>query len=558
MPQEKDKAKALKRMFKEKGIIRIVGAHDGLSAKLVEKNGFDGVWASGLEISTSFAVPDANILTMSEYLEVAKTMNDAVSLPIVADCDTGYGNSNNVMYMVKKYESAGIAAVVIEDKQFPKVNSFIPGRQELAPVSEFVGKIMAAKSVQVNPNFMVIARVEALIAGWGQEEALRRANTYVDAGADAIIIHSKSKTPDEISQFIHAWNNRAPLVVIPTTYSSITVDELEKLGVKMVIYANHGIRASIKAMDRIFEAIYNYGTTKPIEGEIASMEEVFELQGMPIMKIMEKKYYRPTEPIKVIIPAAGTYEDEISLKDIMQDIPISMIDISGKSLLQRQQEVFNILSIQDITVVGGHQGEKIEIDGLQVIQHKDYRSTRDLESIMCAKEKLDGKTIICYSDILFDIDLIEKLLKSNADISILVDSTYLDRISKKPDMDFVFAKNPPLLDRRRILNVAETNYAIKIGTNIPENQRNYEFVGITYLSPKGSKKIKDCYERSKIKYNNLPFHTAPSFKQASLTDLLQEMIDEGEKITLVEVTSGWMEVHTMENYKLACELLGGK
>ena len=200
------KAKKLRELFIKEGVIRIVGAHDGLTAKLAELAGFDGVWASGFEISASHAVPDANILTMTQYLEAASTMNDAVSVPVVADCDTGYGNSSNVVHMVRKYEPAGIAAVTIEDKRFPKVNSYIPGRQELAPIAEFVGKILAAKNAQQTKEFMVIARVEALIAGWGQEEALRRAHAYVEAGADAILIHSKSSVPDEIVSFAKAWD----------------------------------------------------------------------------------------------------------------------------------------------------------------------------------------------------------------------------------------------------------------------------------------------------------------------------------------------------------------
>lgn len=186
-----EKSRILKNLFKKDGVIQIVGAHDGLSAKLVERNGFDGVWASGFEISTSYGVPDANILTMSQFLERACEMNDAVAIPVIADCDTGFGNSNNVIYLVKKYESAGIAAITIEDKKFPKVNSYIPGRQELAPVAEFVGKILAAKNAQRTKDFMVIARVEALIAGVGEKEALKRASAYANAGADAIFIHSK-------------------------------------------------------------------------------------------------------------------------------------------------------------------------------------------------------------------------------------------------------------------------------------------------------------------------------------------------------------------------------
>ncbi len=215
-----DKAKILRKLFEEGKLIRIVGAHNGLTAKLVEKHGFEGVWASGLEISTSHAVPDANILTMTDYLEAAIDMNGATNIPVVVDADTGYGNSNNVIRMVKKFECAGIAAVCIEDKLFPKVNSFIPGRQELTPIAEFVGKIMAGKNAQKTDDFMIFARVEALIAGWGQEEALKRARAYIGAGADGIFIHSKSKEPTEIINFIKAWNKYGPLIICPTIYPS--------------------------------------------------------------------------------------------------------------------------------------------------------------------------------------------------------------------------------------------------------------------------------------------------------------------------------------------------
>ena len=170
--------------------------------------GFDGVWASGLEISASYGLPDANILTMSEYLERATEMNEATSLPVIADCDTGYGNVNNVIHMVEKYEKAGIAAICIEDKLFPKVNSFIEGRQDLADIEEFCGKIRAVKNTQKNPDFMVIARVEALIAGWGMKEALKRATAYAESGADAILIHSKKRDNKEILEFCKKFKKK--------------------------------------------------------------------------------------------------------------------------------------------------------------------------------------------------------------------------------------------------------------------------------------------------------------------------------------------------------------
>src|SRR3989338_9204423 len=124
-----NKTAQLRELFKRDAIIKAIGAHNALSAKLAEAAAFDCIWASGFEISTSYCVPDANILTMTDFLNAAISMNEAVSIPVIADCDTGFGNSNNVIHMVKKYESAGIAAVCIEDKHFPKLNSLVGGRQ---------------------------------------------------------------------------------------------------------------------------------------------------------------------------------------------------------------------------------------------------------------------------------------------------------------------------------------------------------------------------------------------------------------------------------------------
>ncbi len=287
-------------------------------------------------------LPDANILTMTDFFNAASSMNEAVNIPVIADCDTGFGNSNNVIHLVKKYEAAEIAAVCIEDKLFPKVNSFIPGRQELASTAEFVGKILVAKSAQNGPNFMIMARVEALIAGWGMEEALKRARAYADAGADAILIHSKSGSPGEIYEFVDKWNNRAPLVVVPTKYYNTTTGELQKKQISMVIYANHGIRASIRAMSEVFSSVYNTGSTADVEDKIATLDEVFELQGMPQMKESELKYpLADSANVVAVIPIVGDHLQEHSMKNISEDIPFSMLDINGKPLLQRQVEVFS-------------------------------------------------------------------------------------------------------------------------------------------------------------------------------------------------------------------------
>ncbi|MFE2164457.1 isocitrate lyase/phosphoenolpyruvate mutase family protein [Streptomyces sp. NPDC059447] len=283
---------ALRELFARPGAVRIVGAHNPLGARLAERAGFDGVWSSGLEISASQGLPDTDILTMTELHAVAESLAAAVGIPVVADCDAGYGNANNVMHMIRRYEAAGIAAVSIEDKRFPKVNSFMSARQELASVAEFCGKLAAAKSVQRDPDLMVIARIEALIAGWGMDEALRRGEAYVEAGADAVLIHAKGSSPQPILEFLHAWRLPTPVVVVPTTYHTVTADELAEAGAKMVIYANQGLRAGINAVTETFETILRDGRSTGVEDRIAPLSTVFDLQGMTQLLADEARFMK--------------------------------------------------------------------------------------------------------------------------------------------------------------------------------------------------------------------------------------------------------------------------
>jgi phosphoenolpyruvate phosphomutase len=263
-------------------ITRVAGAGDALSAILVERNGFDAVWASGLAISAFHGVADCSILTMSEFLAAAALMNQAVSIPIVADCDTGFGDAHDVAAMVAHYETAGIAAVCIEDKNFPKRNSFLDD-QELIGIDEFCTKIATAKATQLTPDFFVIARLESLIAGLGVEDALERALAYCDAGADAILIHSKSRTPDEVYAFAAAFRAEmpaVPLIAIPTTYYDATCEALAARGFNMVIYANQALRAATRAMDAALAMIREAGSVAPVERTIASLCDIFGLIGM--------------------------------------------------------------------------------------------------------------------------------------------------------------------------------------------------------------------------------------------------------------------------------------
>ena len=331
------KAALLRAKFREKPLTHIIGAHNPLSARLAEEAGFDGIWASGFELSAASGVPDASLISMTEHLAAARAMNEAVAIPVVADMDTGYGNAINAMHTLKQYETAGMAAMVMEDKKFPKDTSLLAGgRQELLPIEEFEGKIEASAAARRDPDFMIIARTEALIAGQGQAEAKRRAERYVAAGADAsfipspthrttaVLIHSKSDTGRrtrgfpfcsgcdsrvarryamsacialrddyDIVEFVGAWQGEAPIFIVPTAYPQLTEKDiigLEK--VKMVIYGNHAIRAVITALEQVFGQIREDGGIHNVHGTIVPVTRVFELQGVAEMKKNEKKFLR--------------------------------------------------------------------------------------------------------------------------------------------------------------------------------------------------------------------------------------------------------------------------
>ena len=183
--------------------------------------------------------------------------------------------------MVKKYENAGIAGISIEDKVFPKQNSLLKNAShELLSEKDFVEKIIAAVESKQNENFLIIARVEALISGMGMDEALKRASAYEKAGADAILIHSKQQTPDEIFQFMELWNGNIPIVVVPTTYDNVKIDELISHKIKFVIYANQTLRASHASMSKLLSLLINAKSINEVNDMMSTMNDIFKHQDM--------------------------------------------------------------------------------------------------------------------------------------------------------------------------------------------------------------------------------------------------------------------------------------
>lgn len=282
--------KRLQRLIEAKKIVRLIEVHNGLTGLIAEnvsidvngmKREFDGMWASSLTDSTAKGKPDIEAVDLTSR---ATTLNDILEVttkPIIYDGDTG-GKPEHFVFTVKTLERMGVSAVIIEDKIGLKKNSLFGTEveQEQDSIEAFANKITLGKQAQVTEDFMIIGRIESLILKQGMEDALRRANAYVDAGADGIMIHSREKSPDEVFEFCaeyRRFDRRVPLIVVPSTYNHVTEDELADAGVNVVIYANHLLRSAYPAMVRTARTILEHGRSCEADSNMMPIKEILEL-----------------------------------------------------------------------------------------------------------------------------------------------------------------------------------------------------------------------------------------------------------------------------------------
>jgi phosphoenolpyruvate phosphomutase len=546
-------SRSLKRLLAERPQVVAAGAHDALSAKLVEQAGFDAIWASGFGLSAVRAVPDASILTMSETLDATRAMVDATSIPVIADCDTGFGNAINVMRTVADFEAAGVAAISIEDNVFPKRCSFYAGvARELVPAEEHARKIAAAKAAQRGDDFVVIARTEALIAGWGKEEALTRARAYADAGADAILIHSKHPDLSELAEVAAAWDRQVPLVSVPTTYIGASLEELERAGFKLVIYANQALRASLDAMKDAL-ATLRRGDAALLEKRIAPLEDVYAMVGVSELKENEARFLLPGGfDCAAVILAAG---EDGALGDLTRDRPKCMLDIKGKTILERQIQALNASGVKDIAVVRGHQKDAIRYPQLRYYDNEHFASTGEVASLMLAQDELRGPVVCLYGDVIFDEAILARMLRAQGDVVIGVDRAFYDHVRggngapPQRTHDLVISEEPPVSGYRFVPSASGS--AVKqIGRKLAADEAHGEFIGVALLSERGAKLVREVHADLAATHRG-PFHEAESLARASLTDLLQELIDRGHPVTCVDVYKGWMEIDSFDDYRRA-------
>jgi phosphoenolpyruvate phosphomutase len=470
------KAKQLRDEISKPSLGFLMEAHSGLSAKLAEEAGFRGLWASGLTISASMGLRDSNEASWTQVLEIIEYMSDAVSIPILVDGDTGYGNFNNVRRLVRKLCDRGIAGVCIEDKLFPKTNSFIGENQPLASIDEFCGRLKAAKDSQTNQDFMLVARVEALISGMTMEEALKRAEAYHAAGADAILIHSKKSDGGEIIEFAKRWEGRSPLVAVPTTYYKTPVDTLHESGVSAVIWANHSLRASITAMRKTIQKIHAEQSLDGIEGHIASVKEIFRLVGCDELEDAESRYLPKVEPARGIVLAASRGD----LGELTESKPKCMIDLYGVPLLERQITTLRKAGLGQVTVVRGYRKECVSIPGIATVDNDRYAETGEAYSLYCAREVLTAESVIAYGDVLFREFILDELLHDDSEIVLAVDASRKRRSDGRVQ-DLVASDRSSVADF-----LDDTALLREMSADVPAQEVCGEWIGLAKLGAKGA------------------------------------------------------------------------
>ncbi|WP_417070736.1 phosphoenolpyruvate mutase [Niveibacterium terrae] len=532
------KTRQFKQMLLSGELEFICEAHSGLSAKIVEEAGFKGIWASGLGISAQLGVRDNNEASWTQVLDVVEFMSDASAIPIMLDGDTGYGNFNNVQRLVRKLEQRDVAAVCLEDKLFPKTNSFISGkRQPLADIEEFAGKIKAGKDAQTDPDFCIVARVEAFIAGWGLDEAVRRAEAYRAAGADAILIHSALSTPDEILAFTKEWANRSPVVIVPTKYYATPTDVFRANQVSMVIWANHILRSSVTAMQKTARALYKDQELIRIESGIAPVSEIFRLQGADALDEAERRYLPSSrqKPSALVLAASRGVE----LGDLTKSLPKTMIPVGGKPVLSHIAAAYNQAGIRDITVVRGYCKERVDLPSLDYVDNDEFETSGELVSLQKGLKRLADRTngiIVSYGDVLFRKHVPDILNEVSDDLVVMIDTQWRESANLNRVADY--ARCSRSYSR---LHYSEAVHLQRLGdaTELREDEIHGEWMGFFRIGPASQGQVRDILDQM--------LSSAHTRRKGSLPDLINTLVERGLPVRVVYTTGHWLDIDSPED-----------
>ena len=512
----------------------LLEAHNGISAKIAEESGFKGLWAGGLAIAAQYGVRDSNEASWTQVLEILEFMADATSIPIMLDGDTGYGNFNNVRRLVQKLEQRGIAAVCIEDKLYPKTNSFIDGnKQELANIDEFCSRIKAGKDAQKDDEFSIITRVEAFISGWGLGEAIKRAEAYHEAGSDGILIHSAKSEPSEIIAFKNEWGDRLPVIIVPTKYYSTPTEIFSQVGISMAIWANHMIRSSIESMQQTAASIIQKKSVVALEDKIASVSEIFRLQGVSELLEAEEMYLpKKQQATSAIILAASRGS---AMGSLTEERPKAMLKVKERPILSHIVDVYNSHGIKDITVVRGFQKDAIDLPQLSYADNDNFSKTSELVSFEKALLEVDPvqDLFVSFGDVLFKPYLLQLMDDFQDEVVIVVDTQWQDSVNKERAADYVHCSEPHSRD-----SYSHEIFLKDSKEDMDPNIIHGEWMGVVKFSNKMVPALKQAMQKLKV---------SSDFDVAKFHDLFSFLVSEGHNIRIVYTTGHWLDIDTLED-----------
>jgi len=511
----------------------LLEAHNGISARIGEEAGFRGLWAGGLCMSAQYGVRDSNEASWTQVLEMLEFMVDATTVPILLDGDTGYGNFNNVRRLVRKLEQRGVAAVCIEDKIYPKTNSFIDGeKQQLADIDEFCSRIKAGKDAQRDDDFCIITRVEAFIAGWGLGEALRRAEAYHAAGSDGILIHSALATPREVLAFKREWGDRSPVVIVPTKYYATPTEVFREAGFSIAIWANHLLRAAIPAMQACAATLAREQNLRSVEDGVAPVREIFRLQGASELQEAEERYLpRQGRDSRVVVLAASRGS---ALGELTATRPKTMVQVRGQPLLAHIIAAYNAAGIKRITVVRGYLPQAIDLPGLGYVDNPDYADTGELISLARALEADadDGSDLyVSYGDVIFRRYIVDSLAEPTQDFVIVADTDWRESVNRGRAADYVSCSEPH--SRHAFYHEV---FLTRCAEDIPEGERHGEWMGFLRVHARALPRLRTVVREMAAQ---------PASRQAKLHHLLSELLARGERIRVVYTTGHWLDVDSL-------------
>jgi phosphoenolpyruvate phosphomutase len=514
----------------------LLEAHSGLSARIAEEAGFRGIWASGLAMSAQAGVRDNNELSWTQVLDVVELMADATRVPVLVDGDTGYGDFNNVRRLVRKLEERGAAGVCIEDKLFPKTNSFLNGeRQPLATIEEFCGKLKAGRDSARDADFCLVARVEALIAGWGLDEALKRAEAYRSAGADAILIHSKRSDADEIVRFAQEWGGRLPLVIVPTKYYRTPTDVFRRAGIALVIWANHLLRSSVVAMQETARSLQASATLVELESRIAPLEEIFRLQGADELVAAERRYLSARVRPRAVILAAASGS---ALGAVTAQLPKTMLPIAGKPLLRRLVDSLKHEGVHEIEVIAGEHAHAIDVRGIRVTPNPEFAKSGELSSLVCARAALAGDALVLYGDLLFRRYILQELLESAAPLCAVVDSAPLAECrGNVNDLAYCSAADDRGVYRQRV-ELLQVSPERSWRGRAPDGR----WIGMLRARGEGCEWLLEALAQ---------LERRSDFASLGMPELLNALAGAGRPIQVIYVHGHWLDVNDLEDLQRA-------